>query len=361
MKKMMKLLPLFLAFAAVVTSCSNDDDKDLFPSELVKGAYVVNSGFFSNDAASITKYDYDANEITEYYDQLQNEGNVMTSAPQSVYVLGDKLFVAGNEPDRVLVYNPLWVGQDTITTNIIKPRYFAVDGDNLYVSCWGGNVWSDQSVSYLVKYNMVTGTSEKISLPGGPEGMAVANGKLYVALSYSKKIAVMNLSTKAISYIETSAVSNSMVKDANGNIYVALISSYSSPTTETGLGFINTQTDVLTRYPLDAVSSSSSSILAVSKDNSKVYVVAAAYNANWEMVGGVQVFNTSTKTFEANPLISDVTGINAVSVSPANGDVYVLISTGGSTKGEMKIYSAAHELKATKTVGANPSQAIFLD
>lgn len=358
MKKLMKLLPVFLAMATLFTSCSNNDDNDLYPSELVKGAYVVNAGFFSNDAASITKFDYETDEITEYYDQLQNGGAVMASAPSSVLVVGDKLFVAGNEPDRIVVYNPLWVGTDTITTNVIKPRYFAADGDYLYVSCWGGNVWSDATVSYILKYNMVTGTSEKISLAGGPEDIVIANGKLYAALNYAKKIAVMNLSTKAITYIETGAVSNSMVKDANGNVYVALISSYSSPSTETGLGVINTNTDVLTRYALSDVSTSSSSILAVSKDQSKVYVVAGV---GYPIVGGVQVFNTSTKTFESTPLIIGVTGINAVEVNPENGDVYVLVSTGGATKGEMKVYSSAHSLKSTKTVGANPSAVIFLD
>lgn len=362
MKKMMKLLPVFLAMASLFTSCSTNDDDDLYPSELVEGAYVVNAGFFSNDAASITKFDYETDQITEYYDQLQNEGAGMTSAPQSVFVEDDKLFVAGNTPDRILVYNPLWVGTDTITTNVARPRYFASSGDYLYVSCWGESPdWSAMPNTYILKYNMLTGTSEKISLAGGPEGIVVANGKLYAALNYVNKIAVMNLSTKAITYIETGAVSSSMVKDANNNVYVALISSYSSPTTETGLGVINTTTDALTRYALSDVSTSSATTLALSKDGSKVYVVAAAYDTNWNLAGGVQVFNTSTKAFESTPLISGVTGINAVEVNPENGDVYVLVSTGGASKGEMKIYSSAHSLKGTKTVGANPSGVVFLD
>ncbi|WP_163715520.1 hypothetical protein [Mangrovibacterium lignilyticum] len=361
MKKLMKLLPAFLALATLLVSCSDDDNDELDSSELVKGAYVVNAGFYSNDAASITKYDDEGN-VTEYYDQLQNNGAVMTSAPQDVYELDDKVYVAGNEPDRVVVYNSLWQGQDTITTNVVRPRCFASQGDYLYVSCWGENPdWTDMPDTYILKYNMVTGTSEKISLPGGPEGLAIANGKLYAALNYSHQIAVMNLSTEEFSYIATEAVSSSVVKDANDNVYVALLSSYSDVSTEIGLGVIDTNTDELSLYKLDAVSSNSASIVAVSKDNSKVYVVAAGYDANWNMVGGIQVFDTATKTFEETPLISNVTGINAVSVDPENGDVYVLISTGGLTKGEMNVYSADHTLKAEETVGANPSEVIFLD
>ena len=358
MKKMMKLLPAFLAIAVLFASCSNDDNDELSLSEQAKGAYVVNAGFYSNDAASITKYDDEGN-VTEYFDQLQNNGAVMTSAPQDVYELGNKLFVAGNTPDRILVYNPLWIGQDTITTNVARPRCFASQGDYLYVSCWGENPdWTDMPDTYILKYNMATGTSEKISLPGGPEGLAIANGKLYAALNYSHQIAVMNLSTEEFSYIATEAVSSSVVKDANNNIYVALLSSYSDVSTEIGLGIIDTSTDELTLYKLDAVSSNSASIVAISKDNSKVYVVAGT---GYPIVGGIQVFDTATKTFEETPLISEVTGINAVSVDPENGDVYVLISTGGLTKGEMKVYSADHTLKAEKTVGANPSEVIYFN
>jgi DNA-binding beta-propeller fold protein YncE len=230
------------------------------------------------------------------------------------------------------------------------------------VSCWGENPdWDQMPDTYILKYNLVTGTSEKIDLPGGPEGIVIANGKLYAALNYSHQIAVMNLTTEEFSYISTDAVSSSVVKDADDNVYVALFSSYSDVSTEIGLGLIDTKTDKLTLYELDAVSSQSASILAVSKDNSKVYVVAAEYDENWNMVGGIQVFNTATKAFESTPLISNITGINAVSVDPENGDVYVLISTGGLTKGEMNVYSADHTLKAEETVGANPSGIIFLN
>lgn len=361
MKKLMKLLPAFLALAALAVSCSDDNDNELSSSDQIKGAYIVNAGFYSNDAASITKYDEEGN-VTEYYDQLQNKGAVMTSAPQDVFEVDEKIYVAGNEPDRIVVYNQFWEGQDTITTNVVAPRYFAASGDYLYVSCWGENPdWDQMPDTYLLKYNMLTGASEKINLPGGPEGLAIAHGKLYAALNYSHQIAVMDLNTKAISYIATQAVASSMVKDANDNIYVALLSSYSDVSTEIGLGFIDTNTDALTLYKLDAVSSNSASIVAVSKDNAKVYIVAAGYDASWNMVGGIQVFDTATKTFDANPLISDVTGINAVSVDSENGDVYVLISTGGLTKGEMKVYSADHTLKAEETVGANPSGVLFLD
>ena len=111
MRKLVKLLPFFLALLALVSSCSDDDDIiDLYPDELVKGAYILNYGGYSNDAASVTKFDYDADQLTSFYDQQQNNGAIMVSAPQWIYEHGDRIYVMGNEPDRVLVYDPLFAG-----------------------------------------------------------------------------------------------------------------------------------------------------------------------------------------------------------------------------------------------------------
>ncbi|WP_372776126.1 hypothetical protein [Mangrovibacterium sp.] len=362
MKKFFKLLPFFFAAISLFSSCSDNDNDDLYPSELTKGAYIVNYGGYEKATSSITKYDFEADEITEFYYQLQNNYAEITSAPEFAYEYEDRIYLMNNAPDNIIAVDPLFVAQDTITTSIVKPRACVGNGDYLYISCWGGSVWTDASVSYLVKYNVVTKTVEKtISLPGGPEGIQVANGKLYVALNYQQAIAVMDLSTEEISYIATPAVSSNLVKDSSGNLYVALVSTYSYASSQTGLGYINTTTDELTVYELDNVSTSYASILALSKDQSKVYVVAAAYDASWNMVGGVQVFDVASKSFEASALVSGVTGVNGVSVNPNDGKVYVLVSNGSTTKGTMQIYDADGTYEETKTVGAAPTMTIFLD
>jgi DNA-binding beta-propeller fold protein YncE len=359
MRKFVKLLPFFLALLALVSSCSNDDDIiDLYPDELVKGAYVLNYGGFSNDAASITKYDYDADKLTAFYDQQQNNSAVMTSAPQWVYEYDEKIYVMGNNPDHILVYDPLFIGQDTITTSIVKPRNCIADGNYLYIACWGGDVWEDESLSYIAKYNLITKAVERtIPLHGGPEGLEIANGKLYAALNYKNAVAVIDLGTEAVSYIETTAVCSYLVKDDSGNLYVSLVGTWNDPSEGAGLGYINTTTNEVSIYPL-TMTSSYASIMAFNKDKTKLYTIGAS---GYPLVGGVHIFNTSTKEFEEDALVSDVTGIKGISVNPENGDIYVLIDLGTSVNGEMMIYSANHELKATKTVGASPSMAIFLN
>jgi hypothetical protein len=236
-------------------------------------------------------------------------------------------------------------------------------GDYLYISCWGASPdWDEMAGTYILKYNVVTKSVEKkIALAGGPEGLAVANGKLYAALNYKQAVAVMNLSTETFTYIETEAVSSYFLKDKSGNLYVTQISTYSDPSTATGLGYINTQTNEMTLYPLDNVSTSYASVFAFSKDYSKIYVIAADYDANWNVVGGVRTFDVSAKAFKNDALVSNITGINGVSANPVDGKIYVFVDKGTAVNGDMVIFSSGETKEATKEVGASPAMAVFLD
>jgi len=363
MKKIFNYLMLAIFSLFVFSSCEKDEP-ELFPSALVKGAYVINYGSFDKGGASISKFDYEKNEVTNFFDQQQNNGVAYASNIQFAYKTGDNIFLVGNSPDQIITVNPLFVqAKNGVTDQIAKPRNCVANGKYLYVSCWGANPdWKLMPDSYIAKYNIETGAVEKkIALAGGPEGLEIANGKLYAALNYKKSVAVIDLTTEATTFIETPAVSSYFLKDNSGNLYVSLISSYTTAATKTGLGYINTSTNALTVYELDNVSTEYASIMAFSKDKSKIFVAAAAYNANWVMVGGVQTFNVATKTFAATPLVSGISGLKGVTVNPADGNVYVFVSPTVTANGLMKIYDETGKAITEKTVGASPFMALFLN
>jgi DNA-binding beta-propeller fold protein YncE len=362
MKKYFNYLLLSL-FALIVFSSCEKDEPELYPSALVKGAYIINYGSYDKGGSSISRYDYEKGELTNFFDQQQNKGTEFASNIQFAYKTGDHIFLTGNSPDQLISLDPLMVqAKNGVSNQIVKPRSCVADGKYLYVSCWGGDIWTDESLSYIAKFNIETSTVEKkIALAGGPEGLEISNGKLYAALNYKKAVAVIDLSTEAISYIETPAVCSYFLKDDSGNLYVSLISSYSVVATKTGLGYINTSTNALTVYELDNVSTEYASIMAFSKDKSKIYVAAAAYDANWVMVGGVQVFDVATKTFADSSLVSGISGLKGLSVNPVDGNIYVFVAPSTTTNGVMKIYSEAGQAIAEKAVGASPTMAIFLN
>lgn len=363
MKKFFNYL-LLAVFALFVFASCEKDEPELFPSEMVKGAYIVNYGSFNKGGSSISKFDFEKNEVTNFFDQAQNKGVAFASNIQFAYKNGDNIFLMANSPDQVITLDPLFVqAKNGVSDQIAKPRNCVANGKYLYISCWGANPdWNLMADTYIAKYNIETGAVEKkIALPGGAEGLEISNGKLYAAMNYKKAVAVIDLATEAISYIETPAVCSYFLKDNSGNLYVSLISSWSVPATKTGLGYINTSNNTLTVYELANVSTEYASIMAFSKDKSKIFVAAAAYDANWVMVGGVQTFNVASKAFAPSPLVSGISGLKGVSVNPADGNIYVFVSPSTTSNGMMKIYSEAGAVITEKTVGASPTMAIFLN
>lgn len=363
---MKKFINYFLlsVFALIVFSSCEKDEPNLYPSNLIKGAYIINYGSYDKGGSSISKFDYEKGLLTNFYDQQQNTGKAFASNLQYAYKFGDHVFLMGNSPDQVITVDPLMVqAKNGVTDKIAKPRSCVASGNYLYVSCWGENPdWKDMPGSYIAKYNIETAKVEKqIALPGGPEGLEIANGKLYVALNFKKAVAVMDLNTEAITYIETPAVCSYFLKDNNSNLYVSLIDSYSTPATKTGIGYINTSTNALTVNELANVSTEYASIMAFNKDKSKIFVAAAAYDANWVMVGGVQVFDVSSKKFATTSLVSGISGLKGLSVNPIDGNIYVFVSPTVTGNGLMKIYSEAGTMVSEKTVGASPIMAIFMN
>lgn len=365
MKKSLKFFAILFLTIAVFSSCEKNDQPDLYPSTLVNGCYVINYGDFGKGGASISKYDYSTGTITNSYYKTQNAGLDLLSNIQYAYKVNNDVFLMGNSPDMLITVDPLFVQtKNGVTDKIAKPRACAASGDYLYVSCWGTNPdWSKMPDSYIAKYNMKTKMVEKtIALPGGPEGVEITNGKLYAALNFSKKIAVINLSTESVSYIETPAVSSYFLKDKTGNLYVSLINSYSLPSQTTGLGYINTTTDKLENtYILPGVSTEYASIMAANADQSKIYMVTSAYDANWKLSGAVSVFDVAAKSFSAQNLISNISGPKGLTVNPKDGNIYLFTAENTTSGGLMKIYNSAGTLQKQEIVGASPTMAIFIE
>jgi hypothetical protein len=265
----------------------------------------------------------------------------MVSNVQHAFCHNEKIYFMGNSSDQVF-----WVDSETfeqtenaITTDIIKPRFGVGNGNYLYVSCWGGDIWADESVSYIAKVNLITKSVEnKISIPGGPEGMVIANNKLYAALNYKDSVAVIDLIDQDISYIETPAVTSFFAKDAHENLYVSLVSTYSDYSENTGLGYINTTTNQLeATYKLEGVSTSYVNILAPNNDFSKLYVMTSAYDENWNLSGAVSVFDVDSKSFETENLVEGVSGLNGIAFY--NDKVFCFISESATGNGKAQIYN----------------------
>jgi len=336
MKTKISILTIALVFATIFTSCIKDENNTPFVG--LGSNYIINYGSYGVDKGGISLFNLEDSTVTNGYFEAVNEVSSVSNI-QYAYNTNGKIYLLGNNADQVF-----YVDENTFEQkangisgdDLIKPRYCVAKNNILYVSCWGGDVWSDPSISYITKIDLVTNSViGTISLPGGPEGLAIANGKLYAALNYDKKIAVINLGSEEISYINAPAVSSYFVKDKNDNLFVTQVSSYSLTVDKEGIGYINTQTDELTVYELAGVSQSYGNILEFNMDYSKLYVMKSAYDVDWNLSGAIAVFNVATKTFEAENLVSGVLGLNGIAVNKTTDDIYYFVAESATANGKM--------------------------
>jgi hypothetical protein len=217
--------------------------------------------------------------------------------------------------------------------------------------------------SYIAVYNLKTNAVEKkINLAGGPEGMAIAKGKLFVALNYKDSIAVINMTNDKVSYIKTPAVTTYFVKDDKENLYVTLVSTFNNFSTETGIGYINTGSERLSEtFLIDNVSSGYGSIMVPNKDLSKIYLVTSSYDTDWHLTGAVAVFNVNSGAFDAEPIIGNISGINGIVSNNKYDLLYVLSAPSATGAGSLKIYSEEGNFLKDYAIGAFPTGAFFLD
>jgi hypothetical protein len=362
MKNLKLNVILFLTTSISFTAC-NEDIPTINESTEAQGAYIINYGNYGEGGASITKFDYENNELVNKYYYSQNDELELLSNIQYACEYNKNIYMMGNNSDEIIITDRLFKQTKRgIPDGIVKPRYAVGNDDYLYISCWGENADFDvMPNSYVAKFDLKTNKVEDtFEIPGGPEGLVIANNKLYVALNYADSIAVVNLKDESTSYIQTQAVSSYFLKDENENLYVSLISTYSDFSTETGLGYINTSNNKLEEvYKLEGISTEYSSIFAFNSDYSKIYVLATQYDENWNIFGSLLEFNVAAESFTT--LIDDISAPKGVTVNPETNNIYLLLAESVVEGGLMKIYSETGDLQDEYAVGNSPIMSLFLE
>ena len=361
MRKLNKIVALAIIAATFFASCKKDEPTEITPVNTGKNiAYVVNYGTWPGSNSEISIYDIENKSIV--HDNYKKANDIVfASNIQSMAIYNDIAYLMSNDGDKIDIVSAktLKASTNPISTDIVKPRFFVANGNTAYISCWGNADWNLMNDSYIAKIDLTTKSVTKIALPGGPEGLAIANNKLYAALNYRDSIAVINLTSDAVSYIVTPAVSSYFLKDNSENLYVSFVSTYADPSANSGIGYINTSTDaVISNTLLDGISSNYGSIMHFNSDKSKIYIIAAAYDINWVLKGGIQVFNTSTKSYET-ALVENLEGINGVAVNPLNNNIYILLAPSATTNGTMKIYNTSGAIVDEQETGISPAQVLF--
>ncbi len=360
MNSMKKIILSVVLLSTMFISCSDDDDpKD--KKEYDKVGYIVNFGSYGKGDGEISTYDIEKEVIAQNSYKAAN-GVDFTSNIQSMSIYNDVAYLMSNAGDKIdiLDASTLKALGNPVSGDITKPRYFAATGNTAYISCWGEvNDWSVLANSYIAKMDLTSKTVTKIALSGGPEGVIISNNKLFVALSVINKVAVVDLATEEISYIEVSAVPQQFVADDNGNVWVSLVSKYSTPfpPEKLGLNIINSKTEEVKGY-VNFPEMGSEGWIAITSDKNTIYAMGAeAWPGTATTIYAVDV---AKKTIASSALISgeNFYGFN---VNQDNGDIYILRSPDVTTPGSLDIYASNGTFLSDETTGSGPNNVVFYD
>ena len=210
-KSRFSLSILLFAMTVFFVSCNDGEDEFHDTSVTYHKCYVaLCEGSWNGNNTSMTVYNTETKKATDWA-FLKANGKQLGDTGNDMQEHDGKLFIVMNVSGYIAVVNPntmkLIKRIPTLDENGLnrQPRYIVFHNRFAYVSCFDG---------YVLKINLNTLTQTDCTKVGrNPEGMAIANGKLYVAnsggldfnkpIGYDHTVSVVDLNTfKEVKKIE---------------------------------------------------------------------------------------------------------------------------------------------------------------
>ncbi|GEC77832.1 YncE family protein [Flavobacterium aquatile] len=354
--KFSKLVFVALVSSIFLTSCSDDDDNNETPlGSYDNGVLILNQGGFGNGNATISYISEDF--VTHQNDifSIVNPTITLGDTAQDIGLYQDLAFVVLNYSNKIEVVNRYTMTHvATISTGLSNPRYIAFSNGKGFVTNWGdGGSTSDDFVAVL---NLSTyAVSSTISVAEGPERIVEENNKLYVAhaggYGYGNTISVINGSTNTLSTtINVGDVPNSLEVE-NGSLYVICGGNPSYAPTETAgslvkINLSNNSVSNTISFP----AATHPSNLAI-EDDKVFYTIDDAIFSK----------GLNETTLPTTPLFTTTAqGVYGVySFAVENDKIYVGDAADYSSNGKVYIYSSTGTLEHQYTVGVIPAGFYF--
>ena len=230
-----------------------------------------------------------------------------------------------------------------------SPRKVAFADGKAYISSFDGTVVKIDTTTLAIEDWVLCGSN--------PEGLCVANGKLYVSNSgglnypdYDNTVTVIDLASfEAIKTITVDTNPGRILADSEGDVYVATLGNYDDVFSK--LHRISSVTDELIESFEDI------QLVDFSIYQDKAYL----YNFG----SSVQVFDCLSETLIQEDFLqgtNDIQAINGLSINPANGDIYLTDAKDYTIFGALYGYDKNGNLKFNiNEIGLNPKVVVFVD
>ncbi len=359
------LLTVLSLSAIFFSSCKKDKTEPQFLGEITdtKGIYILNEGNMGGGNSTITYYDITTgNTITDYYKQVN--GTNLGESANDLKQYGSKMYcvVSGKQSEKSSFVDVIDIATGKSLKRIpfngetggYMPRYITFYKNKAYVSRYDGVVSRIDTTSLTVDGNLQlkNGDINAEAL----EGLAVANGKLYVAgsshylyeNSLEDKVVVVDLTT----FTETKRISVSdnpakIVAAENGDLLVTSLGIYLE--SEPALTKISSTTDAVTKIYDHNVGP-----LAVYRN--QAYLIM-----DWN--SWVFPFDIITGTLGSTSFIKDNSQLSLLyGITVNNFDQSVVIADAisySSTEGKVYVFDKDGKVKYNFKSAQGPQSAVF--
>ena len=260
----MKKALLLLAFGALILgACQKDPQKETpsKDSELtgekvdvsgfstnIKKVFVLNEGSMGSNNATLDFLRIsDGNYITKAFEKMNPDAAAgLGDVGNDIAIIGDEAWIVVNNSGIVEVISAK-DETEIAAIQVATPRNIAFDDKYAYVSSWAGAYVSYQDATdyrnpkgQVYRIDLKTKKVEgNVEVGYQPEGLAVSNGKLYVANSggissqlppdyaYDNTVSVIDTKTFKVEKTITAVVNlKNVYADKAGKIYVTTLGNY---------------------------------------------------------------------------------------------------------------------------------------
>lgn len=325
------------------------------PTTLSHGLLVLNEGLFNHNNSSLSWINTNDHGVSNsFFEEKTNRGLGDTGNDLERY--GGKIYVVVNVSSTIEILDAA-TGNSLQQISMIhngtpkQPRSIAFYGPKAYVSCYDGYVDVIDTLSMSV--------IQRIAVGSNPEGLAVSNGKLYVAnsggLNYpnvDSTVSVVNLSThQEIQRITVGNNPGGVCVDSEGDVYVISRGNYS--TIPSRMHRINPVTDTKEfTFSFDAG--------GMTLMNNHLLIRFYDYATSTSQIG---LFDALTEQLTVPNFISmsGITTLYGVTYSPVTNKIYCADANGYSNTGFIHVFSSAGVFERTYHVGLNPSKVLVFE
>lgn len=347
------------AFAALFSSCDSNSGKTPVIPEISTGVYVLNQGQFQKNNAALTYLNLkDTTTTSDIFTAKNNRG--LGDTGQDMIKYGSKIYVAVYESSLIEVIDAATgVSEKTIkmlnaSNQPSSPRALASYNGKVYISLYDGHVAQLDTATFAIEKTVAVGSN--------PEGIVVANNKIYVAnsggmaIKNDSTISVIDPTTFTVIKNIKVVINPTIIKaDAYGDLYVVSFGNYGS------IPYTLQRIQAATTDQVTVIPDLKPYNMTIDGDN--LYMYSYDYDANWNAADKTYTIYDvkNEKVLKSNFISSTAVAKTpfSIDVNPVTKDIYIG-ETDYTNTGKMYVFGQDGTLKFTFPTDVNPTKSVFI-